>query len=133
MNKKTPLSLVVTFFLVLIIIITSYFWGFKEWTKQTRADFEILNILNKLSIYIFIVFAFLKLLKHIFPNLNKCLASDSRNELLYNMISSMILTFTIPLLIFKVSIVWFIYNYSIVSFIYIFGVITICIKIFFDK
>jgi len=130
MNKKVPIILLVTVFLVLIIIVTYYFWGFKEWTKQTRADFGVLSILNKLGIYIFVIFSLLKLLQFISPKINKCFTSDSKNDSLYILISSTILTLAIPLMIFKISLTWFIWHYSIISFIYIFGVITICIKIF---
>jgi len=131
MNKKIPIILIITAFLVFFIIITSYFWGFEEWTKQTRADFEILNVLNGLGICIFVIFALLKLLKFIFPKLNKCFTNNRKNDLSYILLSSIILTLAIPLIIFKVSLTWFIFKYSIVSFIYVFGVLTICIKIFF--
>lgn len=132
-NKKIPITLLVSVFLVIIIIITSYFWSFEEWTKQTRADFGVLNILNKLGICIFVIFAFLKLLQFIFPKLNKFLTIDGKNDLSYIVPSSIILTLIIPLIIFRVSLTWFIWQYSVVSFIYIFGVIIICIKIFFNK
>jgi len=131
MNKKISIILIITVFLVFFIIITSYFWGFEEWTKQTRADFEILSVLNRLGICIFVIFALLKLLKFIFPKLNKIFTNNRKNDLFYIMLSSIILTLAIPLIIFKVSFIWFIQQYSIISFIYIFGVVTICIKIFF--
>jgi len=133
MNKKIPIILTIMVFLVFFIIITSFFLGFEEWTKQTRADFGMLSVLNRLGICIFVMFALLKLLKFIFPKLNKYFTNDRRNDLPYIMLSSIILTLVIPLIIFKVSLTWFIWQYSIISFIYIFGVITICIKIFFNK
>jgi len=33
MNKKIPIILTITVFLVFFIIITSFFLGFEEWTK----------------------------------------------------------------------------------------------------
>lgn len=131
MNKKIPIILIITVFLVFFIMITSYFWGFEEWTKQTRADFGILSVLNRLSICIFIMFALLKLLKFIFPKLNKCFTNNTKNDLTYIVLSSIILTLVIPLLILKIPFTGFLLRYSITSFIYLFGVVAICNKIFY--
>ena len=117
--------------MVFFIIITSYFWSFEEWKKQTWASFSILGILNQLGIYTFVIFALLKLLKFIFPKLNKCFTNNTKNDLTYIVLSSIILTLVIPLLILKIPFTGFLLRYSITSFIYLFGVVAICNKIFY--
>ena len=127
---KVPTILIITVFLLIIFIITSCFWGFEEWKKQTYAGVWILSILNRLSVYIFAVFGILKFLRFIFPKLNKYIIDNRKFGLVYNVLSCIILTLFIPLMISDISITAFFWRYSIISFIFLFGVETICFKIF---
>lgn len=127
---KMPTILIVTVFLVIVIILTPYFWGFEEWIKQTRASFSILAILNTLGIYIFAIFCILKFLRLIFPKINKYIIDSTKFVLTYNALSCIILTLLIPLIVLNISFTAFLLHHSITSFIYLFGVETICIKIF---
>ena len=128
---KMPAILIITVFLVFFIIITSYFWGFEKWKKQTWAGFSIFTILNTLGICIFVIFGILKLLKCIFPKLNKYVTNNIKYDLTCIIASCIILTLIIPTIISNMSFTAFLLRYSITSFIYLFGVETICIKIFF--
>ena len=127
---KMPTILIITVFLLIIIVVTSCFWGFEEWKKQTYAGVWILSILNTLGVYIFAVFGILKLLGFIFPKLNKYIINNRKCGLVYNVLSCIILTLFIPLMISDISITTFFWHYSIISFVYLFGVETICVKIF---
>ena len=127
---KMPTILIITVFLLIIIVVTSCFWGFEEWEKQTYAGVWILSILNTLGVYIFAVFGILKFLGFIFPKLNKYIIDNRKCSLVYNVLSCIILTLFIPLMISDISITVFLWHYSITSFIYLFGVETICFKIF---
>ena len=127
---KIPTILIITVFLLIIIVITSCFWGFEEWKKQTYAGVWILSILNTLGVYIFAVFGILKFLRLIFPKLNKYIIGNTKCGLAYNILSCIILTLFIPLMISNISITTFFWHYSIISFVYLFGVETICVKIF---
>ena len=127
---KVPTILIITIFLSIIIIITSCFWGFGEWKKQTWADLSILAILNTLGIYIFAVFGILKFLGLIFPKLNKYIIFNIKYGFVYKILSCIILILFIPLMISNISFTAFLLHYSITSFIYLFGVETICVKIF---
>lgn len=131
--KKIPTILIIAVFLISFFLVLSHFIDFKEWTKQTRADFGVLSVLNVLGIFIFSIFGLLSLLKYFFPKFINRHVTDNIHELTYVMVFCIILTLIIPLIIFKVSLTWFIWQYSIISFIYMFGVVTICIKIFFNK
>ena len=128
--KKIPTIAIVMVFLMFFIIITYYFWGFKEWEKTPWATLAMLSILNTLGICIVVIFVLLKLLKFICPKLNKYFANDTKNYLTYIIMSCILLTLAIPFLIFKISFTGFLLRYSITSFIYLFGVVTICNKIF---
>ncbi|MBA7490828.1 hypothetical protein ES702_01371 [subsurface metagenome] len=128
--KKIPTMLIIAFFLVSFFLVLSHFIDFKEWTKQTRASFEVLSVLGGLNILIFSIFGSLSLLKHFFPKFINRYVTGSINDLVYIIEFCIILTLIIPLIIFKSSLTWFTWKYSVISFIYIFGVTTICIEIF---
>ncbi|MBA7580990.1 hypothetical protein ES708_22889 [subsurface metagenome] len=127
---KMPAILIITIFLIFFIIITSYFWGFEEWKKQTWGGLSIFTILNTLGICIFVIFGILKILRCIFPKLNKYFTSNIKYDLAYILISCIIWTLIIPIVISNMPFTVFLLRYSITSFIYLFGVATICIKIF---
>jgi len=65
--KKIPTMLIIAVFLILYFLVFSHLIDFKELTKQSRASFGVLSILNGLSIFIFSIFGSLSLLKHFFP------------------------------------------------------------------
>jgi len=132
MIKKIVMSIIVIVILVLFFKGYSYFVGFDEWTKQTRADFEILSILNKLSIFIFVFFGLLALIKKYSSKSISRSITDNIHGLTFIIVFCTTLTFIIPFIAFKDffdSFVWFIKQYSIISFIYLFGVASLCIKI----
>jgi hypothetical protein len=130
--KKIIVMSIIVVFLVLFFKGYSYFVGFKEWTKQTWADFGILSILNTLGIFVFIIFGLLALLKHISPKFFYRYFTDKMQnlDLHYVICFCIILTLIIPLIIFNVSFAWFIRQCSIITFIYLFSVASVCIKIF---
>ena len=131
--KKILVILIIAVFLISFFLVLSHFIDFKEWTKQTRADFGILSVLNILGIFIFSIFGLLYLLKYFFPKFINRYVTDNIHELTYVIEFCIVLTLIIPLLIFKFSLTCFIWQYSIISFIYMFGVVIICVKIFFNN
>ena len=130
--KKILIILIIAVFLISFFLVLSHFIDFKEWTKQTRADFGVLSVLNILGIFIFSIFGLLFLLKCFFP---KCIINKYVADIIHNLIyitsSCIVLVLIIPLVILKeTSLTQFFWPYSATSFIYIFGVMIICIKIF---
>jgi len=133
MIKKIVISIIVVVFLVSFFVGYSHFIGFEEWTKHTWASFNILSILNKLGIFVFVFFGLLALIKKYSSKSISRSITDNIHDLPYIIVFCTTLTFIIPFIAFKDffgSFVWFIQQYSIISFIYIFGLTTICIKIF---
>jgi len=130
MIKKIVISIIVVAILALFFVGYSHFIGFEAWTKQTRADFGVISILNKLGFFIFIIFGILSLLKYISPGLINRYVTNGIGDLTYIIVFCTTLTLIIPLIIFRVSFCWFFWHYSAISFIYIFGLTTICIKMF---
>ena len=136
MIKKIVMSIIVVVFLVLFFVGYSHFIGFEEWKKHTWASFNILGILNKLGIFVFVFFGLLALIKKYFSKSISISRSitDNIHNLIYIIVFCTTLTFIVPFIAFEDffgSFVWFIKQYSIISFIYIFGVSIVCIKIFF--
>lgn len=133
--KKIYGHLIVTTSLIIIFLLLSSITSHDIWTKQTRADFSILSILNKLSIFIFLLFVLLYMIKKFIKNkivldFFKYFEGDYISFIINLCIT---LTILIPLFIIKVRFFWFIFNYIIVSFIFLFGIAIICNQIFFKK
>ena len=136
MIKKIVISIIIVVFLVLFFVGYSHFIGFEEWTKQTWASFNILSILNKLGICVFVFFGLLALIKKYSSKSISRSITENIHDLTYIIVFCSTLTFIIPFIAFKdffSSFIWFIKQYLIISFIYIFGVSIVCIRIFFNK
>ena len=110
MIKKIVMSIIVVAILALFFVGYSHFIGFEAWTKQTRADFGILSTLNKLSIFVFISFSLLALIKKYSSKSTSKSITDNIHDITYIIVFCVTLTLIIPLIIFKVSFIWFIIN-----------------------